>query len=81
MCIRDRPSAWVSRENVRWHYDGRYFEREMCVDGEIFEISINYKELRGRVKRERDDYIEFLPHDVIGAAVDDDNVVNDEVIT
>ena len=50
------PSAWVSRENGKWHCDGRYFERELCVDGEIklFEISRNYKELRERLERERE---------------------------
>ena len=48
----------------------------------MFEISRNYKELVERLDIERaDDYIEFLPYDVIGAAVNDNNVVNDEVIT
>ena len=73
MCIRDRNS----RESVKWHYDERYFERELCFDRKIqlFEVSRSYKELRVRVKIERvDDYIEFLPGDVVSAARGDNNV-------
>ena len=39
------PSAWIKRESVRWRYDERYLERELCVDREIelFEISRSYR--------------------------------------
>ena len=69
------PFAWNDREKVKWCYDERYFERE----GEIvlFEVSMSYKELMERVKSERvNDYIEFLPYDVVSAARGDNNVDN-----
>ena len=44
-------SAWISRESVKWRYDERYFERELCVDGEIklFKVGRRYKELVARL--------------------------------
>ena len=71
------PSAWIKRENVRWRYGEGYFERELCVDRkvELFEIGRRYKELVARLDIERAyNYIEYVPYDVIEAAVDDDNI-------
>ena len=50
-CDDSVPSAWVTRKSVIGNYDGKYFERELCVDGEIklFKVSRNYKELVERL--------------------------------
>ena len=49
------PSAWITRESVRWRYGEGYFEREMYVDREIelFVIGRRYKELVERLGIER----------------------------
>ena len=44
------PSAWNDRENVKWCYDERYFEREREI--ELFEVNRSYKELIERMKSE-----------------------------
>ena len=78
------PSAWVSRESVIGSYGGRYFERELCVDGEIelFKVDRNYKEFVERLGIERvENYIEILPCVEADIAAVDDDVVNDEFIT
>ena len=75
------PPAYSERESVTWGYDEGYFERERYGDRkiELFVVGRSYTELKERVKRERDDdYTEFLPYDIIGTAVDDDN---DDFIT
>ena len=74
------PSAWDGRKRVKWHYDGRYFERELCVDGEIelFKVGRNYKELVERLGIERvENDVEILPcveADI--AAVDDLSLIH-----
>ena len=80
MCIRDR----VSRESVIGSYDGRYFERELCVDEEIelFKVGRNYKKLAERLGIEIvDNYTEILPCVEADISAVDDDVVNDEFIT
>ena len=56
---------------MKWCYDKRYFDGVI----EVFEVSRSYKELRDRMNNERvDDYIEFLPGDVVSAARGVNNV-------
>ena len=44
-CDDSVATVWDGRENEKWHCDGRYFERELCVNREIklFKVDRNYK--------------------------------------
>ena len=66
------PSAWS--ENVKWDWESDYFETERVI--EMFRLNRDYKELVGMLDIVRVDDFEFLPCDVVSAAIDDDSVDN-----
>ena len=70
------PSVWISRENVKWHDDEKYFERERMI--EMVTLSRSYKELRERLKFEKIDDMKYLPVVVEIDDYLDDTTVDDK---